>query len=298
MLDQRAEAARRHVGGVPARPAELLPHGFLQVFAELAARRGGEPGGVGRFRRVHRHGGQLGAGEHFPAGRLGPAEQDAELGVHGDLDAVIGPFGGTGAEHVAPRRGRDGDRVAAADGHRPQHFQGVPAEQAGRAEQLGRRRIGGAHLDRERRGAAYFRRPPRPAALAVITLGALAGNRALQAPAPAGTDQQRSAPHVAAVVLPLPRPGAVPALARQARERLPVGLGAQLGRQGQAGPVGPVEQPDHFWQAGHGGTIRGKSAGGGGNATPFGQIMPCAGLGPARLVVTHRGGIGAGRAVA
>ncbi len=62
-----------------------------------------------------------------------------------------------------------------------------------------------------------------------------------------------------------------------------------IGRQGQAGPVGPVEQPDHFWQAGHGGTIRGKSAGGGGNATPSGQIMPCAGLGPARLVVTHRG---------
>src|SRR5208282_2995112 len=62
------------------------------------------------------------------------------------------------------------------------------------------------------------------------------------------------------------RPGAVPAgrapVARRARERLPVGLGAQLGRQGQAGPVGPVEQPDHFWQAGHGGTIRGKSAGG------------------------------------
>jgi hypothetical protein len=28
-----------------------------------------------------------------------------------------------------------------------------------------------------------------------------------------------------------------------------------------AGPVGPVEQPHHFWQAGHGGTIRGKSAG-------------------------------------
>jgi hypothetical protein len=51
----------------------------------------------------------------------------------------------------------------------------------------------------------------------------------------------------------------------------------------QAGPVGPVEQPDHFWQAGHGGTIRGKSAGRGGNATPFGQIMPGAGLGPARL---------------
>ena len=132
------------------------------------------------------------------------------------------------------------------------------------------RRIGAVHPDRERRGAACFRRPPRPAALAVVTLGGLslgapAGNRALQAPPATGTDQQRSASHVTAVVLPLPRPGAVPAgpaLARQARERLPVGLGAQLGRQGQAGPVGPVEQPDHFWQAGHGGTIRGKSLAG------------------------------------
>jgi DNA-binding CsgD family transcriptional regulator len=28
---------------------------------------------------------------------------------------------------------------------------------------------------------------------------------------------------------------------------------------------------------------------GGGNASPFSQIMPCAGSGPARLVVTHRG---------
>src|SRR6185312_14781655 len=131
------------------------------------------------------------------------------------------------------------------------------------------RRIGDAHRDREPRRTAYFRRPPRPAALAVVplgglSLGATARNRALQAPPATGTDQQRSAPHVAAVVLPLPRPGPVPAgpaLARQARERLPVGLGAQLGRQGQAGPVGPVKQPDHFWQAGHGGTIRGKSAG-------------------------------------
>jgi hypothetical protein len=44
------------------------------------------------------------------------------------------------------------------------------------------------------------------------------------------------------------------------RERLPVGLGALPGRQGQAGPVGLVEEPDYFWQAGHGGTIGGKSA--------------------------------------
>ena len=166
-----------------------------------------------------------------------------------------------------PRRGRDGDRVAAGDGHRPQLFQGVPAEQAGRAEQLVHRQIGAVHLDRERRGEARALGPPRPAALAVVALGGLsrgapAGNRALQAPPPAGTDQQRSTRHVAAVVLLLLRPAVIPAgppLARQARE-LPVVLGAQLGRQGQAGPVGPVEQPDHVRQVGHDGTIRGKSA--------------------------------------
>ena len=270
MPDQRAEAARRQVRGGPARTAERFPPVLPQGFAAVAARWRREPGGVGRLRRVHRHVCQLGEGDQLAPGRLDPAEQDAELGVHGDLDAVIGPFGGTGSEHITTRRGRDRDRVAAGDGHRPQHFQGEPAEQAGRAEQLGRRRIGDAHLDREPRRTAYFRRPPRPAALAVVTLGGLslgapARNRALQAPPATGTDQQRSAPHVAAVVLPLPRPGAEPAgpaLARQARERLPVGLGAQLGRQGQAGPVGPVKQPDHFWQAGHGGTIRGKSLAG------------------------------------
>src|ERR1017187_4300215 len=118
------------------------------------------PGGVGSLRRVHRQIRQLGEGDQLAPGGLGPAEQDAELGVHGDLDAVIGPFGGTGSEHITARRGRDRDRVAAGGGHRPQHFQGVPAEQAGRAEQLGHRRIGAVHLDRERRGPSPFRRPP------------------------------------------------------------------------------------------------------------------------------------------
>ena len=70
----------------------------------------------------------------------------------------MGLAAGIGAEHIAPRRGRDRDRVAAGDGHRPQLFQGVPAEQAGGAEQLGHRRIGAVHLDRERRGTAYGRR--------------------------------------------------------------------------------------------------------------------------------------------
>jgi hypothetical protein len=128
------------------------------------------------------------------------------------------------------------------------------------AEQLGHRRAGAAHLDRERRGTAHFRRPPRPAPLAVVTLGGLSLGA---------------------------RPGTVPAgstLARPVRERLPVSLGAELGRQRQASPVSPVEQSDHFWQASHGGTIRGKSAGGRGrNATPFGRSMPYAGLRPARL---------------
>src|ERR1700683_1388093 len=45
------------------------------------------------------------------------------------------------------------------------------------------------------------------------------------------------------------------------QQRRAARLEAHLGGEGQAGPVGPVKQPDHFWQAGHGGTIRGKSAG-------------------------------------
>jgi hypothetical protein len=257
----------------------------------VAAQRHREPDGIGCLRRVHRHVGQLSAGDPLAPGRLDPAKQDAELRVHGDLDAVVGPVAGIGAEDIAPRRGSDGDRVAAGDGHRAQLFQGVPAEQAGRAEQLGHRQIGAVHPDRERRGTARSRRPPRPAALAVVALGGLspgvpAGNRALKAPPPARADQQRPAPRVAAVVLLLRRPGAVPAgpllllrlrrpgaipagrlLARQAREQLLVGLGAHLGGQGQASPVGPVEQPDHFWQAGHGGTIRGESVAGGRIAT-------------------------------
>jgi len=92
----------------------------------VAAQRRREPGGIGRLRRVHRHVCQLGEGDQLTPGRLDPAEQDAELGVHRDLDAVIGPFGGTGAEHITARRGRDRDRVAADDRHRPQLFQGVP----------------------------------------------------------------------------------------------------------------------------------------------------------------------------
>ena len=292
MPDQRAEAARRQVRGGPARTAERFPPVLPQGFAAVAARWRREPGGVGRLRRVHRHVGQLGEGDQLAPGRLDPAEQDAELGVHGDLDAVIGPFGGTGSEHITARRGRDRDRVAAGDGHRPQHFQGEPAEQAGRAEQLGRRRIGAAHLDRERRGTACFRRPPRPAALAVVTLGGLslgapAGNRALQAPPATGTDQQRSAPHVAAVVLPLPRPGAVPA----GPAPRATGAGAAPGRSrsatrptGTSGSSRPGRATRSLlagrpWRH-HPGQVGWR---GGGNATPFGQIMPCAGLGPARL---------------
>src|ERR1700747_2295125 len=78
------------------------------------------------------------------------------------------------------------------------------------------------------------------------------------------------------------------------QQRRAAGLEAHLGGQGQAGPVGPVEQPDHFWQFGHDGTIRGESAAGRReNATPFVKSMLCAGRGPARL-----GGQGAGLALA
>jgi hypothetical protein len=139
MPGQRVEATRRQVHGRPARTADrwLLPVGI----AEVAARSRSEPGRVGGLRRVHRHAGQLGEGDQFARGRLDPAEQDAELGVHGDLNAVVGLPGGTesGSERITARRGRDRDRVAAGDGHRSQLFQRVPAEQAGGAEQLGHR---------------------------------------------------------------------------------------------------------------------------------------------------------------
>src|SRR5690349_6067408 len=107
-----------------------------------------------------------------------------------------------------------------------------------------------------------------------LSLGAKAGNRALQAPPATGTDQQRSAPNV------LP-----------ARERLPVGLGAQLGRQGQAGPVGQVKQPDHFCQADHGETIRGKSAGEAGTPPRLVNYALCRpGTRTARVTATRQRG--------
>jgi hypothetical protein len=49
----------------------------------VAAGRRREPARVGRYGWVHRQGGQLGAAEQLAAERLGAAEQDAELGVHG-----------------------------------------------------------------------------------------------------------------------------------------------------------------------------------------------------------------------
>ena len=110
-----------------------------------------------------------------------------------------------------------------------------------------------AHLGRG--GLWPAGRPPGPAMLAVVPLDHPVLVRVLHAVMAAGRDQQRRA----------------------------AGLEAHLSRQGQAGPVGPVEQSDHFWQVGHDGTIRGESAAGRWDATPFGQIMPWASLGPARL---------------
>ena len=59
-----------------------------------------------------------------------------------------------------PRRGSDGDRVAACHGYWAELFQGVLAEQArtGRDRELGHPRIGAVHLDRERRGTVRGRR--------------------------------------------------------------------------------------------------------------------------------------------
>ena len=205
-----------------------------------------------------------------------------------------------------PGHGRHGDRLAAAGGDRAAHVQGEPGEQAGRAEQ-GRNRQPRAVLEVARRERRRVRRPERPGLLAVRSVGAVTMVAlVLQAVPPAGRDQQGRVPPVIDVPLGVRlllhvrhagRSGADPKAPHQLRPervfpaagQVTVLLEAHLGGQGQAGPVGPVEQPDYFWQAGHGGTIRGESVAGGGNASPFGQIMPCAGSGPARLVVTHRG---------
>jgi hypothetical protein len=219
----------------------------------------------------------------------------AEPGIHRDLDAVIGPFGGTGSEHITARRDRD--RVAAGDGHRPQHFQGVP-RRAGRT-------------GRAARAPADRRRPPRPGAAGDLPFPAAATTsracrRHPRRPLPRRPGREPGTPGATghrnrSAALRTPPSGHCPASAPASRGtsetapratgagRLPAGLGAQPGRHGQAGPAGPVEQPDHFWQAGHGGTIRGKSAPGETGTPPrLLQIMLCAGLRPARLVVTHR----------
>ena len=124
MPDQRAEAARRQVlrrsSAIDPSGALSGAPGFRGGGCPVAARTG--PGWPPR--RVHRHVRQLGEGDSSAPDVSIAAEQDAQLGVHGDLDAVIGPFGGTGSEHITARRGRDRDRVAAADGHRPQHLPG------------------------------------------------------------------------------------------------------------------------------------------------------------------------------
>ena len=190
----------------------------------MAARRRREAGRVGRRGRVHRHVRQLGDGEQLAPEPLLAAEQDTQLGVDGGLDAFVEPVAGAG-------RGRDGYRGAAAGGHRPEYLQDVTVEQVLRAEEHGDRPAV-VEADLGRRGLRPAGRPPGPATLAVVPLDRPVLVLVLHAVMAAGRDQQRHA----------------------------AGLEAHLGGEGQAGPVGPVEQPDHFWQAGHGGTIRGKSA--------------------------------------
>jgi len=90
----------------------------------------------------------------------------------------------------------------------------------------------------------------------------------LQAVPPAGRDQQGRAPPVIDVPLGVrlllhvrhaggsgaepqqPHP-LCPDRVFPAAGQVTVLFEAHLGGQGQAGPVGPVEQPDYFWQASH-----------------------------------------------
>ena len=266
------EAARRQAGRVrrhlPAEPAP--PGGILRIPDGAAARGRREPGRVIRFRRAHRHGRQLEEGEQLALERLLAAEQDAGLGVHDQLDAVAGGRAQArpGPHGTVPRHGRHGDRLAAAGGDRAAHVQGEPGEQAGRAEQ-GRNRQPRDVLEAARRERRRVRRPERPGLLAVRSVGAATMVAlVLQAVPPAGRDQQGRVPPVIDVPLGVRlllhvrhagRSGAEPHPPHRLRPdrvlpaagQVTVLFEAHLGGQGQAGPVGPVEQPDYFWQASH-----------------------------------------------
>ena len=161
----------------------------------------------------------------------------------------------------------------------PQHFQGVPAEQAGREEQLGHRRIGAVHLDRERRGDR-----PRPTAATTSR-----GRRHYpQRPLPRRPGREPGTPGASArrdrsAALRAPHSGRclASAPARRGTSARATGAGAAPGRSrsatrptGTSGSSRPVEQPDHFWQAGHGGTIRGKSAGEAGTPPRLVRLCP------------------------
>jgi hypothetical protein len=201
--DQRPEAACRQArdvfGRLPARPAERLPQALPQSLADVAARGRREPGGIGRLRRDRHHGRQLGESETLPLERLLAAQQDAQFGVDDDLDAVVEVVAQAGPEPdvVAPRRGRDGDRAAAAGGHRPSHVQGEPAEQVGGAQERGERGLL-ADVDLERRRRIQGRPPPRPAAYAVAPVDTAGLILVVQAVPPARRDQQLRLPVVIA----------------------------------------------------------------------------------------------------
>jgi hypothetical protein len=87
----------------------------------VAARGRREPAGISHFRRARHHGRQLGESEALPLERLLAAQQDAQFGVDDHLDAIVEVVAqaGPGPDVIAPRRGRDGYRAAAAGGHRP-----------------------------------------------------------------------------------------------------------------------------------------------------------------------------------
>ena len=292
------EAARRQGPRSPtpaSRARSARGHPRIPDGATDRGRR--ELGRVIRFRRTHRHGRQLEEGEHLALERLLAAEQDAGLSVHDQLDAVAGGRAQArpGPHGTVPRHGRHRDRLAAAGGDR------APTSRMNRASRpAGRNRAGTGSpglfsKTRGGSGAASGGRsfqacsPSDPSPWlpwSPRTPGGTAGRprsagpratgdrRPARRPAPAlrpACREIRGGPHSAASTPPGPRfPGGGPG-------HRPVRSAPR--RTGTGGSSRPGGATRLLLAGRRCGTIRGESVAGGGNANPFGEIMPCARLG-------------------